>query len=624
MKKIIITINFLVFINIFSAIAADFYAIRSGNWNNESTWDNGSIPTANDNVYINSGITVNITNNPYCQNLYMLGGTINFSNGNRTLTINNNLYIESGNNQIIGGGSGNRYLQINGDLKINANSSLSLNDHSITVNGETFIQGKLTFNDNKGDKIFNNINITSSGILECTTNVDITIKGDLKNDGTFIPNDGTYTFSGTNEQNISSISAISFYNLTINNSVRVKLNNNVIVKNHLNMTNGNIIMDVADTLTLGISPTQRGALTRTNGTIVGNFRRWFDTQSSTAQNILFPVGTMNYYRPLIIRFTSALSSSGTLTATFIENDPEIKNMPINDMGVSLSYYGTDGYWQLTPDNGLAGGTYNLNLYITGFQYIYNGADISNLRMIKQNINSTQWIADGSHQASTWSNGYPIINRNGLTGFGKYALAGTPNSPLPIELLYFNATTINKEVKLSWATASEINNDFFTIEYSNSLDNEDILWTPIATIDGAGNSNTTLTYEYIDKPYMRDDKANVIFYRLKQTDFDGKYKYYGPIYVRFTNTNDNDKNINVYYDPSTNENAIKIVFNSTELNQYQINIFDINGKLVATDSGQSIEGTNSVTIDINNINSSIFIIVLNNGSQVFSQKVVITK
>jgi len=621
MKKILFTLNFLILINSSSALAADCYAINSGNWNNAATWQNGLIPSESDNVFINNGVTIYIKGSYTCNNLYMNGSNIEFENGNRTLTINGDLVIEADNNEIIGGGSGNRYLQINGNFYIYQNATLNISNHSITVNKETNIKGKLSINSNKGDKTFNNININNNGILECNTSVDIIIKGDLINNGIFIPNEGTYTFNGTNEQNISSISDISFYNLTIDNPQRIIMNNNVIASNQLFMKNGNIIVDVTDTLILGTSTTQLGKLIRNNGTIIGNFRRWF--ASRTINNVLFPIGTNDFYRPAIISFTTAPTSGGTITTSFIEFDPQVTNLPINDGGFQITNYGTDGYWQMIPGDNLTGGQYNLSLYITGFQKIINGLDISNLRIIKQNISSNQWVVNGTHQIGTWSNDYPMIRRIGMMEFGKYALAGS-NNPLPIELLYFNATANNELVELSWSTASEINNDFFTIEYSNELAYNGTIWTPLFMIDGAGNSNTPLIYTFIDRPYLRDNNTNVVFYRLKQTDIDGKYKYYGVVFVRYNYIDEDEKNIIITYDPSINENKINIMFNATESNQYQINIYDINGKLITTNTGQSIDGTNNVTMQINNFNSSIYIIVLNIGQQVLTQKILIDK
>lgn len=68
----------------------------------------------------------------------------------------------------------------------------------------------------------------------------------------------------------------------------------------------------------------------------------------------------------------------------------------------------------------------------------------------------------------------------------------------------------------WQTASELNNDFFTLEQSLDAIN----WEVIKTINGAGNSNCILNYSYeIPPPY-----DNTAYYRLKQTDYDGSFEY----------------------------------------------------------------------------------------------------
>jgi DNA uptake protein ComE-like DNA-binding protein len=90
-------------------------------------------------------------------------------------------------------------------------------------------------------------------------------------------------------------------------------------------------------------------------------------------------------------------------------------------------------------------------------------------------------------------------------------------PLPIELVSFTATVNNeKSVELNWETVSEINNDFFTIERSKDAET----WREIMTVDGAGNSSEKLSYKAEDsRPY-----SGMSYYRLKQTDFDGKFSY----------------------------------------------------------------------------------------------------
>jgi len=91
------------------------------------------------------------------------------------------------------------------------------------------------------------------------------------------------------------------------------------------------------------------------------------------------------------------------------------------------------------------------------------------------------------------------------------------TPLPIELLYFktNVNSVN-QVVLNWATASETNSYFFTIEKSiNGFEFEEV-----TQIGGGGNSSSLIEYIY---KYNTPD-IGTSYYRLKQTDYDGKFKY----------------------------------------------------------------------------------------------------
>ncbi|HEX2617284.1 MAG TPA: DUF2341 domain-containing protein, partial [Flavobacteriales bacterium] len=85
--------------------------------------------------------------------------------------------------------------------------------------------------------------------------------------------------------------------------------------------------------------------------------------------------------------------------------------------------------------------------------------------------------------------------------------------LPVELLGFDATNVDDAyVQLSWATASEHDNDHFTVE--RSLDGEN--WTEVAQVAGAGESQGLLHYDARDE----DPEPGYNYYRLLQTDHDG--------------------------------------------------------------------------------------------------------
>jgi hypothetical protein len=103
---------------------------------------------------------------------------------------------------------------------------------------------------------------------------------------------------------------------------------------------------------------------------------------------------------------------------------------------------------------------------------------------------------------------------------QYGLAsiGT-NNPLPVVYAYFKGTKQENGVHLNWATASEINSDYFSLERSSDGKN----FTSIAKIKAAGNSSKALVYNHIDADIMHLS-SNVIYYRLNQIDMDGSNEY----------------------------------------------------------------------------------------------------
>jgi hypothetical protein len=93
--------------------------------------------------------------------------------------------------------------------------------------------------------------------------------------------------------------------------------------------------------------------------------------------------------------------------------------------------------------------------------------------------------------------------------------------LPIELEQFDGYVINDKNRLYWSTASESNNDYFSLERSS----DGINWEKIVEIDGSGNSTDYLNYFF---DHFSFQKNNVNYYRLSQTDFDGTERESGII------------------------------------------------------------------------------------------------
>jgi len=139
------------------------------------------------------------------------------------------------------------------------------------------------------------------------------------------------------------------------------------------------------------------------------------------------------------------------------------------------------------------------------------------------------------------------------------------SPLPIELISFNAKPDENKVLLNWATATETNNNFFTILRSQDGVNFD----SVSNIKGAGNSVSLLNYSYYDNsPY-----SGTSYYRLKQTDCNGAHTYsdLAPVYfdgsVNFSFT--------LYPNPGTSS-EVKIVLTAEGGKEVLVVVYDMAG------------------------------------------------
>ena len=100
--------------------------------------------------------------------------------------------------------------------------------------------------------------------------------------------------------------------------------------------------------------------------------------------------------------------------------------------------------------------------------------------------------------------------------------------LPINLLYFKGLAGDRQNNLYWTTASELNNNYYTIYYMN---NANLVWTDIAKVAGVGTSLFTTKYNIV-VPY---DYLGINYYMLEQTDFDGKQKTYNDLIISIDNT-----------------------------------------------------------------------------------------
>ncbi len=148
-----------------------------------------------------------------------------------------------------------------------------------------------------------------------------------------------------------------------------------------------------------------------------------------------------------------------------------------------------------------------------------------------------------------------------------------NTPLPIELLSFNAQLKGTYVDINWQTATEINNDYFVVERAG----EDLVWEPIITTPGAGNSNSLLEYKEKD----REPLQGVSYYRLKQVDFDGAFTYSDPVSIFNAQVEDNE-DVFMYPNPSSMGSVFIRVPYATKDFETIISLIDLSGKVLIQD------------------------------------------
>jgi hypothetical protein len=138
--------------------------------------------------------------------------------------------------------------------------------------------------------------------------------------------------------------------------------------------------------------------------------------------------------------------------------------------------------------------------------------------------------------------------------------------LPIELVNFDVNCIDGSVKLNWTTATELNNNYYTIERST----DGINFERIGNVDGAGNSNNIITYTWID-----ESPINVIaYYRLKQTDFDGTSSYSEIVASKCAYEN-ND--VVIYPNPTKGMFSFDYISNQSEY--LIVEMYNISGQLI---------------------------------------------
>jgi hypothetical protein len=419
---------------------------------------------------------------------------------------------------------------------------------------------------------------------------------------TFGAGNGTATFAGTAGQAISATSGTPvpvFTRLVIDNtgSGVTLTNSSISVSNNLVMSAGLLNTTTSYLLIMlnGSSTAAGNALS----TSYVNGPMQYQKSSSGVSTLNFPIGTSQDCRPIVLTINHSSSTLYTYQAQLFDASAAALGYtlpPSVDEVSGVHYYTitrTNSSGANTPATGLSGNQ-TIQVFFGANDFVTNGGTLT----IVKNVYTapTAWINIGG-------TGGPSSNGTDLTGsitstssptafnsFSTFALADQigGGNVLPIELLYFKALPDNNVVDLQWATSTESNNSYFTIEKSKDAVNF-VTVEKVPTLAPDGNSAVQLDYTAQDtNPY-----SGVSYYRLVQTDLNGNEKYSSVVSVDFSQT----QAVSVYPNPA--RNVLNVTGLNVNVTSMQVQWFDLSGKLLSQGTTTVAGGMATLTVGFNN-------------------------
>ena len=461
--------------------------------------------------------------------------------------------------------------------------------------------------------VSNNVTI-SLGTLTANT-FGITVGGNWINNGTFTPTApaaGVTFNSSTQSQTIGGTASTSFYRLTLNNTFatmpQIVLGINTVATNRLTMTSGVVnLAGFSFTISSNVTGALSHALASTNGWMYGgNFIRAVPTTAIALLNVdgFFPVGTLVDFRPFFMGKNNIAGSAGNITVSHTRV-PTVSTVVIVDASAGTTIISRrDDFWSVSHSG--TTGTYGIRYGGTGLGVVFSLAHLHSC--LAASVVATH-IA-----ASTVSLTDPRVERSALTfaNFNNNFYVGSDNllSTLPIELLDFGAVVEQGAVKLNWSTASELNNDFFTVERASDIEK----FEAVATVKGQGTKGSRTDYSSMDRKPL----AGTSYYRLKQTDFDGVVSYSKIVSVEVS-----ESLAWVVYPNPSNGTEFTISLSPSDIGkQAFIKVQDIGGKELLQLTTESLISTQVKIEPAQKLSPGLYIISIAVEQQVVRQKLLV--
>jgi hypothetical protein len=446
-----------------------------------------------------------------------------------------------------------------------------------------------------------NLLINSSSSVTINSGKDLNVYGDIINNGSPSFGNGKLSLNGNVLQYISGAAIQKVNHLFVNNSKTgnaVKLNVDMQVDSVLEFATGRLSLN-GKNMTLGTASQDGVVIGAGINKHLNAELGYFICRTNNNSTYSLPLGDSTDYTPFTISFIS-----GTQPGSAIQSKVTKGKEP--NLIVTTDYL--NRYWTIEPINLLANVDYDV---MYNYQNIADVIGTGVLYPIKyntlngwsgcpgSNANTILGIT-GSHNVAAKS-----FTWYGLNSFSNFTGAGN-SSPLPIQLLSFNAIKNNQQVDCKWSTALEFNNDYFTIERSEDALN----FNPIGITDGAGNSNSILNYQFTDyNPFV-----GINYYRLRQTDFDG-HSTVSEIKAVNMDVDSDVKLLSAYF---ANE---ELVFNFNQgVAINKLNLYDVLGRVVySEDYNNGVFAFDKINIPY--LLSGNYFLELSIGDKLFSKKLI---
>lgn len=216
----------------------------------------------------------------------------------------------------------------------------------------------------------------------------------------------------------------------------------------------------------------------------------------------------------------------------------------------------------------------------------------------------------NHTDDLNGNGYSL-ERGSAYNTLNFVSVGWPNSsPLPVSLINFEAGWVGHYVNLSWVTGSETNNDFYTIERSKN----GFEFTMVGMVNGAGTSTSENRYSLTDF----ESFEGLMYYRLKQTDYNGQFTYSKLIAMRRTTLKES-VTFSLFPNPASDNLNLSFSLANPEIIFYCL--MTIQGKILVSGSFSGHEGENLLAVSLDILSKGLHVLRIRHGESSQSFKFV---